>query len=75
VVSCQQDTQPCREGEIRGFVCFEIRQIERNPAKEVRGRFLCPGRDAELFEGCRIGGSGGGGADFGILAELPVLVR
>jgi len=75
VVSCQQDTQPCSQGTIRGFVCLELRQIERNPGKMLRGRFLCRERDAELFELCALGGSASGGANFSIQAELPVLVR
>jgi hypothetical protein len=75
VVSCQQDTQPCSQGTIRGFVCFELRQIERNPGKMLRGRFLCRERDAELFEFCALGGSASGGANFSIQAAIPVLVR
>jgi hypothetical protein len=75
VVSCQQGTQPCGQGEVRGFVCFELRQIDRNPAKELRGRFLCRDRDPELFRECVLAGSAPGGSDFGIRAELPVLVR
>jgi hypothetical protein len=75
VVSCQQDVSPCQQGAVRGFVCFELRQVERNPDKELRGRFLCPGRDAELFRECVVAGSTAGGGNFGIRAEIPVLVR
>jgi hypothetical protein len=75
VVSCQQGVPPCGQGEVRGFVCFELRQIERNPDKELRGRFLCPNRDPELFRECVLAGSAPGGSDFGIRAEIPVLVR
>lgn len=75
VVSCQQGTTPCDEGEVRGFVCFEVRQVEWTPAKMLRGRFLCRERDPELFRGCQLAGSGPGGSDFGIRAEIPVLVR
>ena len=75
VVSCQQGSPSCNQGEITGFVCFELRQIEVVPGKILRGRFLCRERDAELFEDCALSGSVGGGDDFNIHAEIPVLVR
>jgi hypothetical protein len=73
VVSCQQGSPSCNEGVIKGFVCFEVRQVEVTSSKIIRGRFLC--RDDAAFEDCDIGGSSAGGDDFDIQAALPVLVR
>jgi hypothetical protein len=75
VVTCQQGGSHCQEGQIEGFLCFEVRQVERNPGKIVRGRFLCRERDPDLFRDCVLSGSNPGGGNFGIRAEIPVLVR
>jgi hypothetical protein len=42
------------------------------PDKIIRGTFMCPGHPR--WADCEINGTGGGG-DFGIIAEIPVLVR
>jgi hypothetical protein len=52
---------------------MEIREIETSPLNLIRARFLCP--DDPLFEGCDLGRTGTGGYDFGIRADIPVLVR
>jgi hypothetical protein len=75
VVSCQQGVSPCDQGQVRGFVCFEVRQVQGPPAKVLRGRFLCRKRDPDLFRECVLAGSAPGGSDFGVRAEIPVLVR
>jgi hypothetical protein len=75
VVECQ-DGDHCAGGEnarIVGFVCIEIREIEDPPENLLRVRFLCP--DDPLFDECDFGRSTTGGLDFGIRAEVPVLVR
>jgi hypothetical protein len=51
----------------------ELREIERPPLNIIRARFLCP--DDPLFEECDIGRSVTGGLDFGVRADIPVLVR
>jgi hypothetical protein len=43
------------------------------PDKEIRGRFLCP-TDPLFEEECDIP-TGSGGDDFGIRADIPVLVQ
>jgi Flp pilus assembly protein TadG len=75
VVECQEEMH-CATGStarIVGFVCIEIREIELSPLNLIRGRFLCP--DDPLFRECDIGRTGTGGLDFGIRADIPVLVR
>jgi Flp pilus assembly protein TadG len=75
VVECQDQTH-CATGSnarIVGFVCVEIREIERSPLNLIRLRFLCP--DDPLFRACDIGRTGTGGLDFGVRADIPVLVR
>jgi hypothetical protein len=75
VVECQTGTH-CSSGtetEIVGFVCFEIREVDVTPAKEIRGRFLCP-TDPLFEQECDIT-TGSGGDDFGIRADIPVLVQ
>jgi len=75
VVECQTGIG-CSSGtetEIVGFVCFEIREVEVNPDKEIRGRFLCP-TDPLFEQECDIT-TGSGGDDFGIRADIPVLVQ
>ncbi|MBW2424141.1 MAG: hypothetical protein JRG86_07825 [Deltaproteobacteria bacterium] len=75
VVACQSDAN-CATGsaaQLVGFVCFEIREIEESPLNIIRGRFLC---DSDpLFDECDIGRTTSGGLDFGIRADVPVLVR
>jgi hypothetical protein len=56
-----------------GAVCFEIREINVTPEKEILGRFFCPGPSEPL--GCDIVGAGSGGENFGIRATRPVLVQ
>jgi len=60
VVECQDVTQ-CAGGapqEIVDSLCFEIREILSPPYdrdRAVKGRFLCPETDPELFEECQLG--------------------
>lgn len=81
VVACPGGDNACEHASVMtGFVCFEIRQVEVNSKHEIRGRFLCPEADFvvayHLFEDCAIGGSGpGGDPEFGVRADVPVLVR
>jgi len=73
VIECQTSDN-CAGGspaDVVGFVCFEIREIEVNPSKVIRGRFLCP--SDPLWQECDIGTTTSGG-DFGIKADIPVLV-
>jgi Flp pilus assembly protein TadG len=75
VIECQ-DAAHCAGGspmKIVGVVCFEIREITVTPDKIIRGRFLCPGDP--LFDECDLGLTGTGGEDFGIRADIPVLVQ
>jgi Flp pilus assembly protein TadG len=75
VVECQTGIN-CAGGspmDIVGFVCFEIREITVTPDKIIRGRFLC--ETDPLFEICDVGTTVTGGLDFGIRADIPVLVR
>ena len=75
VVECQGDTH-CATGsaaDIVGFVCFEIREVKVVPDKIIRGRFLCP--SDPLFDECDLGPTRTGGDDFGMRAQIPVLVR
>jgi Flp pilus assembly protein TadG len=75
VIECQTDTH-CAGGDTAqmvGIVCFEIREITVTPDKIIRGRFLCP--DDDLMTDCDTGFGGSGGLDFGIRADIPVLVR
>ena len=75
VIECQTgiDCSTGSEMEIVGFVCFEVREVEVTPEKVLRGRFLCP--TDPLFEAeCDIT-TGSGGDDFGIRADIPVLVQ
>jgi hypothetical protein len=75
VMECQTEDH-CSGGAtatIVGFVCFEIREVVGAPDKIIRGRFLC--ETDPLFEACDIGLSTTGGLDFGLRADIPVLVR
>ena len=75
VVECQSGTR-CGGGgtaDIVGFVCFELREINVTPLKVIRGRFLCP--TDPLYSECDAGDARSGGLNFGIRAEIPVLVR
>lgn len=77
VIECQSDDH-CAGSDpamIVGFVCFEIREIIVTPEKIIKGRFLCPERDPELYEKCGLGPGGTGGLNFGLRAEIPVLVQ
>jgi Flp pilus assembly protein TadG len=75
VVECQSETHCAGGGTagIVGVVCLEIREITVTPDKIIRGRFLCP--SDPLFDECGVGITGSGGLDFGMRADLPVLVR
>jgi hypothetical protein len=75
VVECQTGIN-CAGGspmQIVGVVCVEIREIEVTPAKIIRARFLC--ETDPLFELCDIGLTVSGGYNFGIRADIPVLVK
>jgi Flp pilus assembly protein TadG len=75
VVECQTDAH-CAGGipfEIIGFLCIEIREIIVTPDKIIRARFLC--NTDSLYDECDLGVTGTGGDDFGVRADLPVLVR
>ena len=75
VVECQTSTH-CAAGtsaDVVGFVCFEIREVKVTPQKIIRGRFLCP--SDPLFAQCDLGPSRTGGDDYGMRAQIPVLVR
>jgi hypothetical protein len=75
VVECQ-DGVNCATGSaagVVGFVCFEIREIEISPMNLIRGRFLC--ESDPLFDECGLGRTTTGGLDFGIRADVPVLVQ
>jgi hypothetical protein len=75
VVACQSG-DGCAGGTattLVGVACFEIREIEGPPGKLIRGRFLCAGDP--LFDECDVGRTGTGGLNFGVRADIPVLVR
>jgi Flp pilus assembly protein TadG len=75
VIECQGGTH-CSSGgtaDIVGFVCFELREIVVTPDKVIRGRFLCP--SDPLYNECDSGNATSGGLNFGVRAEIPVLVR
>ncbi len=79
VVECQ-DADHCAKGlpaYVTGFVCFEIRQVDVAPEKIIRGGFVCPNADPAKYAKCKegLGLSTGGGVNFGIRADIPVLVR
>jgi hypothetical protein len=79
VVECQS-TDHCAKGtpvDVVGFVCFEIREVTVVPDKIIRGSFLCPELHPQKFAQCAsgLGLKGTGGENFGIRADLPVLVR
>jgi hypothetical protein len=75
VVACQSD-DGCAGGSattLVGVTCFEIREVEGAPGKLIRGRFLC---DTDpLFDECDVGRTVSGGLDFGVRADIPVLVQ
>ncbi len=76
-VSECQDVDHCAGGapaKIEGFVCMEIREVLVTPEKMLKVRFLCPS-DPLYQTYCGIGPTGSGGANFGIRATIPVLVR
>ncbi|HEY5658576.1 MAG TPA: pilus assembly protein TadG-related protein [Myxococcota bacterium] len=75
VVECQTG-DGCATGSsarVVGFVCVEIREVETSPLNIIRTRFLCP--SDPLFDECDIGRTTGGGLDFGVRADIPVLVQ
>jgi hypothetical protein len=75
VIECQSDGH-CAGGtaaQMVGVVCFELREVTVTPEKIIRGRFLCPGDP--LWSECDGGIGRSGGLDFGIRADIPVLVR
>jgi len=75
VVECQTSDH-CAGGSpaaVVGFVCFELREVVVTPDKIIRGRFLCP--TDPLFQECDIGVTTTGGIDFGLRADIPVLVE
>lgn len=75
VVECQDDAE-CAGGDafrIVGFACFEIREVIVTPDKIVKGTLMCPGHP-RFDTDCKLPGSGTGGYDFGLRAEIPVLV-
>jgi hypothetical protein len=75
VVECQEEGH-CAQGDpdrVVGFVCLEIREIERSPLNLIRGRFLCAGDP--LLPKCDFGRTTTGGLDFDVRADIPVLVR
>jgi hypothetical protein len=75
VIECQTDLH-CAGGDpmhVVGGVCFEIREITVTPDKIIRGTFMCPSHPR--WDECDCGTTGSGGLDFGIRADLPVLVQ
>jgi len=79
VVSCQDEAR-CATGDpadVRGFVCFEIREVTVTPDKIIRGTFLCPELHPTQYQQCiaGLGPTGSGGDDYGIRADIPVLVQ
>jgi hypothetical protein len=75
VIECQTDSH-CAGGDpmqVVGGVCFEIREITVTPDKIIRGTFMCPSHPR--WDECDCGTTGSGGLDFGIRADLPVLVQ
>jgi hypothetical protein len=75
VIECQSGDH-CAGGtaaKMVGVVCFELREITLTPDKIIRGRFLCP--TDPLWKECDGGLGKTGGLDFGIRADIPVLVR
>jgi hypothetical protein len=79
VVECQSGDH-CAKGtptDIVGFMCLEIREITVTPDKIIRAQFLCPELHPNRFQQCLqgLGPSGTGGLNFGVRADIPVLVR
>jgi Flp pilus assembly protein TadG len=79
VVECQS-TDHCAKGDpadLVGFVCMEIREVTVTPDKIIRAQFLCPELHPGQFQQCLtdLGVVGTGGQNFGIRADLPVLVQ
>lgn len=75
VIECQTGIH-CSGGspaKIVGAVCFEVREVVVTPDKIIRGRFLC--ESDPLYDECDLGPTVTGGLDFGIRADIPVLVR
>ncbi len=79
VVNCQDDMK-CATGNpavIVGFVCMEINEVLVAPEKIIKATFLCPTLHQAKYQQCLdgLGPTGSGGLDFGIRADIPVLVR
>lgn len=79
VVNCQNE-DICATGDpahVLGYVCIEIMEVNVVPQKIIRARFLCPELHPEQYQECLagLGTTGTGGQDFGIRADIPVLVR
>ena len=79
VVACQSEDH-CAKGDpvdVTGFVCVEIREVTVTPDKIIRAQFLCPEFHPAQFQECMdgLGITGTGGDNFGIRADIPVLVR
>jgi Flp pilus assembly protein TadG len=76
VIACQADDHCAGNTVVPviGAVCFEIREINVTPDKELLGQFFCPDQRPDLDCG-PAGGSGSGGTNFGIRATRPVLVQ
>ena len=58
---------------MKGAVCVEIREVVVTPDKIIRARFLCP--TDPLYDECDLGPTGSGGLNFGLRADIPVLVE
>jgi hypothetical protein len=76
VIECQNPGDGCATGntqEIKGFICFEIKEVlvpPHDPARIIKGNFLCP-TDSR----CDTTGLGPGGSVPGtISAQYPVIV-
>ena len=74
VIECQNPGDQCAghdAQEIKGFVCFDMHEVEVTPDKIIKGDFICPTDPRCNQNGFRPGGGLAGG----ISASFPVLVR
>ncbi len=58
VVECLNPGDFCSSGSLKkvtGALCFEIREIVLFPDRLIKGRFVCPEREPELFAECELG--------------------
>lgn len=82
VAECQTGIH-CAGGspmEVKGFVCFEILDVQTTSEKIIYGRFLCPSNlppqlEDVFEEKCQPAGTPPGGDCFGLLATQPRLVE